>query len=152
MIPRDATFVRMRLDPIIAEEIPTLDELVELYSAVGWTAYTRDPDQLLTAFFGSTLVLTARDAEGSLYGIARALSDGVTICYVQDLVVEPNSQRQGVGAALLSQVMSRYEGCRQIFLTTDADGPLDFYRGLGFVRHEELGLVALGQGTVSSSR
>ncbi|MDX6276517.1 MAG: hypothetical protein QOJ72_645 [Nocardioidaceae bacterium] len=142
----------MSEDPIITEETPTRDELIELYSAVGWTAYTRDADALVKAFAGSALVLTARDTGGSLLGLVRTLSDGVTICYVQDLVVAPVVQRRGVGRALLSQVLIRYEGCRQLFLTTDADGPLDFYRGLGFVPHDELGLVALGRRSVIPPR
>lgn len=152
MIPSIGTVVRMGSDFIITEDIPTLDELVELYSAVGWSAYTQDPKALLAAFDGSTLVLSARDADGALHGIVRVISDGVTICYVQDLVVNPSVQREGVGAALLSRVLSRYANCRQVFLTTDTDGPLNFYRGLGFVPHDELGLIALGRGSVGTSR
>lgn len=35
------------------QESPTREESVELYTAVGWSAYTRDPDALMRAVRGS---------------------------------------------------------------------------------------------------
>jgi GNAT superfamily N-acetyltransferase len=124
----------------IAESAVTRDEATALYAAVGWTAYTRDPDRLLRALAGSHVVLTARD-EGRLVGLARTLSDGASICYVQDLLVHPDAQRRGVGRALMTQVFRRHAECRRFVLVTDADGPHDFYRAIGFAPAGDLGLV-----------
>ncbi|GGD00659.1 hypothetical protein GCM10011512_29420 [Tersicoccus solisilvae] len=44
----------------VAEELPGREELAGLYAAVGWTAYTRDPDTLAAAVAGSACVLAAR--------------------------------------------------------------------------------------------
>jgi hypothetical protein len=55
-------------------DVPAPGELIALYSAVGWSAYTDDPSTLHRAVAGSSLVVTARRA-GELVGLARALSD-----------------------------------------------------------------------------
>lgn len=118
----------------ITDERPGTDELVALYDAVGWTAYTRDPDALTASIVGSHSVLTARDAAGRLLGLVRTISDGVTIVYVQDVLVEPSAHRLGIGGALLDAVLRRYEGIRQTVLLTDAEpGQRAFYESRGFV-------------------
>ena len=125
--------------------------MVALYDAVGWTAYTAEPERLLAGLAGSHLVLTARDDDGRLVGLARTLSDGVTACYLQDLLVHPAARRRGVGRALVEEVLRRYAHVRFLGLTTDAassaDGATshDFYRAVGLVPHAELGLAALAR-------
>ena len=96
---------------------------------------------------GSDLVLTAREADGRLCGLVRAVSDGHTICYVQDLLVAPAWQGRGVGTILLDGVLEHYSDCDLFVLTTDlettdAPGAAGFYRGAGWVPHQELGLQA----------
>lgn len=73
------------------------DELLRLSGSVGWVGYPKDPERLARSLAGSRLVLTARDADGQLLGLARTISDGETVCSVQDLLVDPESQRGGVG-------------------------------------------------------
>jgi GNAT superfamily N-acetyltransferase len=122
----------------IEEGQPGRDELVGLYDAVGWSAYTRDPEQLVAAIEGSHTVLTARD-DGLLVGLVRTVSDGATIAYVQDVLVHPDHQRTGVGRALLEAVLRRYESVRQTVLLTDADaGQRAFYESLGFVEAHDV--------------
>ncbi|WP_317229603.1 GNAT family N-acetyltransferase [Clavibacter sp. MX14-G9D] len=135
----------------IAEEVPARDELLDLYGAVGWSAYTRDPERLARALAGSDLVATARDDDGRLVGLVRTVGDGVSICYLQDLLVHPGSQRGGIGRALVEHVRDRAAAGVLIVLTTDAGGTEDggrshpFYRALGFAPHGEQGLAAFSR-------
>lgn len=123
----------------ITEQRPERDELVELYDAVGWSAYTSDPGALEGAISGSHLVLTARTDDGSLVGLVRTVSDGVTIAYVQDLLVRPAHQRSGVGGALLDAVLAHHAGVRQTVLLTDAEpGQRAFYESRGFTEVHDL--------------
>ncbi|MDQ6657643.1 MAG: GNAT family N-acetyltransferase [Actinomycetota bacterium] len=127
----------------VTNERPTGAEPLALYDAVGWTAFTRDPDTLAAAIAGSHLVLTARDTAGRLIGLARTVSDGATICYLQDILVDSGARRSGVGWALISAVLTSYADVRQFVLLTDADPTQRaFYRSVGLVRSYESGLHA----------
>lgn len=109
-----------------------IDELLPLYEAVGWTSYTRAPELLATAVAGSSYVVVARRG-GRLVGIARAVSDGATICYVQDVLVLPDQQRTGIGRGLVEAVLDRYRTVRQkVLLTDDEPRQRAFYESLGF--------------------
>ena len=108
------------------------DALLGLYDAVGWSSYTRAPQVLEAAIAGSSYVVTAR-RDGRLVGLARALSDGATICYLQDVLVLPTEQRAGVGRALVGAVLDRYRSVRQqVLLTDDEPAQRAFYESLGY--------------------
>lgn len=109
-----------------------LAELVALYDAVGWTAYTRDPEALERAIGASHCVVTARDTAGDLVGLARTLSDEVTIVYLQDILVHPAAQRLGLGRRLVEAALAEYPDVRQVVLLTD-DEPRQraIYESLG---------------------
>ena len=118
---------------------PNRDELLSLYSSVGWSAYTADPDALQRAVQQSHLVLSARSETGELLGLARTVSDDVSIVYVQDLLIRPEAQRQGLGRALMEQVMARYAHVmQQVLITGDEAGPLAFYASLGWHNTRDL--------------
>ena len=108
-------------------------EALALYQSVGWAAYTRDPALLARAIQNSSFVVTARNAEGELVGLARAVSDDATICYLQDILVDPACQGAGVGRKLLEAVQARFGHVRQtVLLTDDEPGQRAFYEALGF--------------------
>lgn len=136
---------------VLADEIDfDPDEVYRLYDSVGWYGYTRDLYVLCRSLEGSHLVVTARDSDGVLVALARTISDGSTICYVQDLLVHPDHQRQGIGRRLTQHLIERYAHCRLFLLSTDHESTPDgaashaFYRGLGLVAHHEQGMSALG--------
>ena len=122
-------------------------EVLDLYTAVGWSAYTDVPEALMRSLAGSDLVLSARSEDDGLVGLARTVSDGVSICFVQDLLVHPSVQRRGVGRQLMSSVLDEYRHVRALLLTTDSDDPraLAFYRALGLVTVQEQGLVVFSR-------
>ena len=114
-------------------------EILKLYSSVGWTAYTDDPQALKQGFQNSLLVLAAYERE-ELLGIIRAVGDGVTIVFIQDHLVFPEKQRKGVGTALVKAVLKRYPTVRQIELTTDqSPETAAFYESLGFSEFAKIG-------------
>lgn len=115
------------------------DEIQTLYAAVGWTAYTEDLPALERGFQNSLLVLAAYE-DGELIGLIRVVGDGATVVFVQDLLVAPQKQRQGVGTALLKAVLDRYSNVRQLLLTTDnTPKTIAFYKSLGFSDLSTLG-------------
>lgn len=114
-------------------------EILPLYTSVGWTAYTNQPEVLQKGFENSLLTLAAYEGE-QLLGIVRTVGDGHTIVFVQDLLVFPEHQRKGIGSALLQAILDRYPHVRQIELATDnTPKTIAFYKSLGFRELSEIG-------------
>lgn len=116
-----------------------IDEIKNLYDAVGWKAYTDNMDNLKRGFKNSLKVLAAFDGN-KLIGIIRAVGDGFTIVFIQDILVIPSEQRTGIGKALVKAMINLYPKVRQIELATDIDTKTKaFYISLGFREFSELG-------------
>ena len=129
----DVSGVEIVVEQQIAEE-----ELCSLYNAVGWSVYTQDPSRLKAAMDGSHFVVAAR-LNGRLMGLARCISDGVTIAYLQDVLVHLEIQRRGVGRLLMEACLERFRDIRQmILLTDDRAEQLAFYASLGFSNTRDL--------------
>lgn len=114
-------------------------EIMRLYASVGWTAYTDHPKVLRKGFENSMLTLAAYESE-QLLGLIRAVGDGFTIVFVQDILVFPKYQRKGIGSALLKAILDRYSHVRQIELATDnTPKTIAFYQSMGFREMSEIG-------------
>lgn len=115
------------------------EEILRLYASVGWTAYTDHPKVLRKGFENSMLTLAAYESE-QLLGLIRAVGDGFTIVFVQDILVFPKHQRKGIGSALLKAILDRYSHVRQIELATDnTPKTIAFYQSMGFREMSEIG-------------
>ena len=124
---------------IAADDRPSREELVELYDAVGWTTYTTDPTVLEAAIEGSTHVVTARYGD-DLLGLARVISDGASIAYLQDVLVRPELQREGVGKGLVDAALEPFAHVRQqVLLTDDEPRQRAFYESLGWTEIRDHG-------------
>lgn len=127
------------MDFTVRPERPSQDELVRLYDAVGWSKYTAEPPRLKAAIDASFHVFAARDKTGRLVGLIRTVSDGVSIAYIQDVLVHPEVQRSGVGLALMRQVLDAVSELRQVVLLTDAEpGQRAFYEACGFTEAHDM--------------
>ena len=113
-----------------------------LYAAVGWTNYTKNPAMLKEAFAHSLCALGAYE-DDKLVGLVRAVGDGASIVFIQDVLVLPEYQRRGIGTALVKTVMARYAGVYQLQLLTDSTPRTKaFYRSLGFSDAADMGCSA----------
>ncbi len=129
-------------DVAIEQERPSPVEATALYDSVGWSSYTSDPGILGHALAHSPYVLTARRNQ-SLIGLLRAVGDGSTILYIQDLLVRPDMQRRSVGTRLIGRCLSDHEDVRQVVLITDHLPELvAFYEALGFSRLDDRSSLA----------
>ena len=114
-------------------------EVLDLYTQVGWTAYTENMLALEQGYKKSLLILAAYEND-ELLGIVRAVGDGFTIILVQDILVYPKYQRHGIGTALLKAVLDKYSDVRQLQLVTDnTPKTVAFYKSLGFLDFSEIG-------------
>ena len=117
---------------ITKETSVSLDDVLHLYQAVGWTNYTNQPQMLAQALTHSLSIYLARDGE-EIVGLVRLIGDGFSSVFVQDLIVLPTYQRQGIGSTLMKQALADYKDAYQVQLATDeSEKTLGFYRSLGF--------------------
>ena len=121
----------------------TVEDILPLYEAVGWTNYTTKPEMLKAAFENSLHVLAAFTEEGILVGVLRAVGDGASILFIQDILVTPEYQHQGIGTKLLQQTLEKYKNVYQIQLTTDNSmKTISFYESNGFTSLTSLNCVS----------
>ena len=108
-----------------------LDQLTALYTSVEWLGYTRHPDKMARLLPGCLWHISAWQGD-RLVGLLRAVGDDASIAYIQDILVDPAFQRQGIGRTLLERAFARFAHIRQIVLITDnEEKTVAFYRSLG---------------------
>ena len=114
------------------QEIVKLENVLHLYQAVGWTNYTNQPQMLEQALSHSLAIYVACDGE-KIVGLVRLVGDGFSSIFVQDLIVLPTYQRQGIGSNLMKEALADYNDAYQVQLATEqTEKTLGFYRSLGF--------------------
>ena len=123
---------RFAMIKITKERSVSIDDVLHLYQAVGWTNYTNQPQMLEQAMSHSLATYLARDGE-EIVGLVRLVGDGFSSVFVQDLIVLPSYQRQGIGSNLMKEALADYKDAYQIQLVTErTEKTLGFYRSLGF--------------------
>ena len=114
------------------QDVVKLEDVLHLYQAVGWTNYTNQPQMLEQALPHSLAVYLAFDGE-KIVGLIRLVGDGFSSVLVQDLIVLPTYQCQGIGRALMKQALGDFKGAYQVQLVTEqTEKNVGFYRSLGF--------------------
>ena len=114
------------------QEIVKLEDVLHLYQAVGWTNYTNQPQMLEQALSHSLVIYLALDGD-AVVGLIRLVGDGFSSVLVQDLIVLPIYQRQGIGSALMKEALEDYKDVYQVQLVTEqTEKTLGFYRSMGF--------------------
>ena len=133
-------------------KVIALDALEQLYNSVGWTRYTEDMTFLAAAIASSDHVVMAWDGD-RLAGLARCVSDDVSIVYLQEMLVDPDYQKQGLGRALTEDCLERYAHVpRKVLMTDDRPGQLAFYREMGFTNTRDLQETPLNVFVMMSDR
>lgn len=110
-------------------------EIVFLYRTGGWWKDTYDPAEIPRLIKYSFAFAVAVDTSGHAIGMGRAISDGVSDAYIQDLVINPEHRGRGIGTRILSVLIKH---CKQAGLSwiglIAEPGSEDFYTPLGFER------------------
>ena len=114
------------------QEIVKLEDVLHLYQAVGWTNYTHQPQMLEQALSHSLAIYVALDGD-AVVGLIRLVGDGFSSVFVQDLIVLPSYQRQGIGSSLMKEALEDFKEVYQVQLATEqTEKNVGFYRSMGF--------------------
>lgn len=124
------------------------DEIMALYQSVGWSNYFNHLSMLKEAYQNSLYTLGAY-VDDKLVGIIRTVGDGASILYIQDILVHPDYQRQGIGRNLFQTVCKKYQNVYQkVLVTDDTEKTKSFYKEMGFKEVSEMGGTSFIQYTV----
>ena len=127
----------------LVEDKLDIDTYLELRRAVQFHDLSRD--QARRALDNSLYTLVAYQ-DGRAVGMGRIVGDGAVICYVQDLIIRPEVQGQGIGGLILETlkdfvVKIGFPGTMMMFDLMCARGREEFYQKHGFISRptKELG-------------
>lgn len=124
------------------EKMLSQADLLSLYNDANWLAYTGNPDLLQQAVSNSLYVLSVWENH-KLVGLIRLVGDGLTIVYIQDILVMKSHKRRKIGSLLLQKALEKYKNVRQkVLLTDDNEETRGFYEALGFSSCDKGDLVA----------
>ena len=112
--------------------VELIDQVINIYEKNGWIAYLNDLEKLKRAYENSMYVFGAFD-DDSLVGFIRCVGDGEHIIFIQDLIVDPDYYRKGIGKKLYSLASNHFKDVRTFLLITDADDTRSnsFYQAMG---------------------
>ncbi len=121
---------------IVYETVTTVpvEAVVALYEAGGWWTESPRAREVIPAMVrGSFRFMVARAPGGTIVGMARVLSDGVSDAYIQDVVVLKEWRGRGIGRELIGRLVTecRDAGLEWIGLVAEP-GTRPFYESLGF--------------------
>jgi ribosomal protein S18 acetylase RimI-like enzyme len=86
----------------IVEKLPTPEEYNQLRQSVGWGSYERD---VILQALPNSLYCVCAALNGEIIGMARIIGDSGIAYYIQDVIVKPDYQRQGIGTQLMNKIM-----------------------------------------------
>lgn len=119
------------------------DDIKRIFKSANWSAYLKDDEKLKRAFENSIYLLGAFD-NSKLVGFIRCVGDGEHILLIQDLIVDSNYYRQGIGTKLFKAVSEKYKDVRTFCLFTDIHDIRDneFYKSVKMVKIDKKDMLS----------
>jgi GNAT superfamily N-acetyltransferase len=99
-----------------------------------------DPNCIKAMLEHADLLCTAWD-DSKLVGVARSVTDFDYCCYLSDLAVDQEYQRQGIGKGLIRLTRSMLGDKAKIILLA-APNAASYYHHIGFDRHQSAWILA----------
>jgi GNAT superfamily N-acetyltransferase len=105
-------------------------EVARVFDASGITRPTADLPRIARMFAAPSLVISAWHAD-RLVGVSRSLTDYAYCCYLSDLAVDKDYQKQGIGQALIARTQAVI-GDEVSLILLAAPGAMSYYPVVGF--------------------
>ena len=118
----------------IKENVLAAKDLIRMREVAGWG---RSPDYQIEVALKNSWYIMSVVHEDRVIGIGRIVGDGVTICYIQDVIVLSEYQRRGIGTAIMEHLIAHIKknGFENTSITLGlfaAKGKEEFYQKFGF--------------------
>ncbi|MEW5734092.1 MAG: GNAT family N-acetyltransferase [Thermodesulfobacteriota bacterium] len=110
----------------------TAEDIRRLYQGQGWWEPGDEAASIPRIIRGSHCFAVAR-MNGKIVGMGRAISDGASDAYIQDVVVEPGFRNERLGSRIIQAIVDRLSADRVGWIALVAEeGSQPFYERLGF--------------------
>ncbi len=117
---------------ILVKRQTTPEEFILLRKAVGWNC---PPIEVVEKGLQGNLFSVCAELDGRIIGHGRIIGDGAFTLYIQDIIILPEYQRQGIGMMIMGAVMEHIKqnyGKGTMVNLMAAKGKEDFYKKFGF--------------------
>lgn len=94
-----------------------------------------DFDRVAKMVENADLIVTARNAEGTLVGVSRAITDYSYCTYLSDLAVDQAYQKQGIGRRLIHET-HEHAGLATSLILLSAPQAASYYPHIGMEKHD----------------
>jgi len=113
----------------------TVEEFIEVLknSTLGERRPIDELETIKGMIENSNLIVTAL-IDNKIIGIARAVTDFNYCCYLSDLAVDKQYQKNGIGKQLISKVQEQLNDKCKIILLSAPDAK-EYYPKIGFIQH-----------------
>jgi GNAT superfamily N-acetyltransferase len=118
----------------IEHRTPTVEEYNQLKQLVGWP--TLGDELTRKGISNSLFSVCAKGQDDHLIGFGRVIGDGAIYFHLQDVIVHPEYQAQGVGKMIVTELLSYVDsvaGKNSNIGLMCSKGREKFYAGFGFV-------------------
>ena len=119
----------------LRENVLDVDTYFSLREQVGWVKLSKRQAQNA---INNCLFNVSAYIDDKPVGMGRVVGDGAVVSYIQDLVVLPEAQKQGVGSAILHRLLQYVQSITEddttmMLCLMCAKGREDFYIKHGFI-------------------
>lgn len=113
------------------------EQVKKLYKEAGWWnegVDDKDPDFINKIIQGS-FCFAAAIIDGRIIGMGRAISDGISDSYIQDITVSKQFRKRGIGVLIMDELIKYLKSKNINWITLISEsGAVAFYEKYGFSR------------------
>ena len=110
--------------------IPKTTDIIEVYNSSGIKRPTNDSERITKMYANSNLIISAW-YKNKLIGISRAITDFCYACYLSDLAVKEEYQKEGIGKQLI-ELTKKEIGNKTALILLAAPLAMEYYPKIGF--------------------
>ncbi|XPP27203.1 MAG: GNAT family N-acetyltransferase [Leucobacter sp.] len=127
---------------VLVDRVATPEEHARLAASVSWQAHF--DDRLRAASLAASIAgVVCVDGSGETVGMARAVGDGLQYAYIQDVIVHPDHEGEGIATALVERLIELLKPGpgAEIFIGLFAsEEAVGVYESLGFRSDDAIGM------------
>jgi aralkylamine N-acetyltransferase len=110
-----------------------IERIIALYRQAGWWKNSSDNPELVTRIIHGSHCFMVVSTKDGIIGMGRAISDGASDAYIQDVMVDKSFQGRKIGSGIIRKLVEQLQtdGLKWIGLIAENNSQ-QFYENLGF--------------------